>query len=78
LATSNFLNDDTSNLSLEERNELDALDIIIGLSREERAYLLSIWRACPTTPALVRTEFRRATNMMRDRRRVEDGSGATF
>jgi len=35
----------TSNLSLEEENELDALDMVIGLSSEERSYLLAVWRA---------------------------------
>src|SRR5487761_765129 len=55
-----------ADLSREERNELDALDIVIGLSREERSYLLSVWSSRPTTPSLVRTEFRRAINVMRD------------
>ena len=31
--------------SVEEQNELDALDIVIGLSSEERSYLLSVWRS---------------------------------
>jgi hypothetical protein len=71
LATNNYnrnyyLNCANADLSREERNELDALDIVIGLSREERSYLLSVWRACPTTPSLVRTEFRRAINVMRE------------
>ena len=74
LATNNYnrnyyLNCANADLSREERNELDALDIVIGLSREERSYLLSVWRSCPTTPPLVRTEFRRAINVMRDIRR---------
>jgi hypothetical protein len=52
LATSNFYPNDLSRiLSPEEQNELDALDIIIGLTREERSYLLSVWRSSPTTPS---------------------------
>jgi hypothetical protein len=39
---------ETPILSPEERNELEALDIIIGLSREERSYLLSVWRSSPS------------------------------
>ncbi len=78
LATNNFYTYDvTPILSPEEQNELDALDIIIGLSREERSYLLSVWRSCPTTPKQVRTEFRRTINLMRYR--SEKGrSGATY
>jgi len=59
----NFLNETSSSLSREEQNELDALDMVIGLSREEKSYLLSVWRSSPTTPSLVRTEFRRAINV---------------
>jgi hypothetical protein len=44
-------NYETQILSPEERNELDALDIIIGLSREERSYLLSVWRTSPNASA---------------------------
>jgi hypothetical protein len=48
------LNGSTPRISPEEQNELDALDIVIGLSREERSYLLSVWRSGPTTSVLVR------------------------
>ncbi len=44
MATSNYPKNSTPTLSYEEQNELDALDIVIGLSREERSYLLSVWR----------------------------------
>ena len=56
----NFLNEASSSVSREEQNELDALDMVIGLSREEKSYLLSVWRSSPSTPSLVRTEFRPA------------------
>jgi hypothetical protein len=49
-----FLKDSRpSNLSLEEENELDALDMVIGLSSEERSYLLAVWRAISTSARAV-------------------------
>ncbi len=45
LATNDYYpRNSTPLLTDEEQNELDALDIVIGLSREERSYLLSVWR----------------------------------
>ena len=72
----NFLNDASSCLSIEEQNELDALDMVIGLSREEKSYLLSVWRSSPTMPSLVRTDVRRAINVMHGKI-ADEGSEST-
>jgi hypothetical protein len=54
LATSNYYpKNSTHLLSSEEQNELDALDIVIGLSREERSYLLSVWRTDRNYPTIL-------------------------
>ena len=50
LATSNYYPRD-STLPREDQNELDALEIVIGLCREERSYLLSVWKADRTIVA---------------------------
>ena len=54
----------------QEREHLDQMDIVIGLSDEEARCLLHIWRACDQTftahaPKQVTDEFRRA---VRERR----------
>jgi hypothetical protein len=72
----NFLNEASSSLSIEEQNELDALDMVIGLSREEKSYLLSVWRSSPTMPSLVRTDDRRAINVMHGKI-ADEGSEST-
>ena len=55
----------------QERDQLDQMDIVIGLSNDEARCLLHIWRACDNTatahaPKQVTDEFRRTLRERRD------------
>jgi len=55
----------------QERDHLDQMDIVIGLSNDEERCLLHVWRACDQTatahaPKQVIDEFRRTVRERRD------------
>jgi len=57
--------------TLQEIDQLDQMDIVIGLSDGEARYLLRVWRICAqaaATPALKRAidEFRRTVSVRRE------------
>ena len=53
----------------QEMDELDQMDMVIGLSDAEARYLLQVWRACAQTvepgPKHVTDEFRRTIRVRR-------------
>ncbi|MDG6908072.1 MAG: hypothetical protein JRN20_20070 [Nitrososphaerota archaeon] len=57
--------------TVQEAEQLDQMDIVIGLSDAEARYLLQVWRICahaaPPAPKQVTDEIRRT---VRDRREV--------
>jgi hypothetical protein len=53
--------------TVQEAEQLDQMDIVIGLSDEEARYLLHVWRICAdTAPKQVTDEFRRKVRARRE------------
>ena len=56
--------------TVQEAEQLDQMDIVIGLSDAEARYLLHVWRICantaPPAPKQVTDEFRRKVRARRE------------
>ena len=56
--------------TVREAEQLDQMDIVIGLSDAEARYLLQVWRICarvaPPAPKQVTDEFRRTVRARRE------------